>query len=170
MIVIEELESDCLQIRLDIIIVTNNDELRETVNAKDNAQEIIDNVTEIIEEFGYIELEPGYPSNSGSLYFTFCDADKYDSEEVELIIGMRVSDHKLPKWNNETEQDAKDRQLNFLRNATRDYYILNKHLDNSEIIPVDYIYVKYENEYYSDIEEVYAKIRQKLREFQNKHK
>ena len=84
---------------------------------------------------------------------------------------MRVSDHNLSKWNDkETEQDAKNRQLNHLKNQTKDYYILNKHLMDKDTIPVEYIYVKYENEWYSNVEEVYTKIRQKLRDFQNKHK
>lgn len=171
MILIEEVNPEHLQISLDIVIVTDDVIINEAINAKDNAKEIIKNVTNIITNFGYEQLEPPYISNSGSMYFTFCDKDSYDLDEVELIIGMRVSDHNLSKWNDkETEQDTKNRQLNHLKNQTKDYYILNKHLTDKDTIPIEYIYVKYENEWYSNIEEVYAKIRQKLRDFQNKHK
>lgn len=171
MILIEEVSPECLQISLDLVIVTDDVIINETINAKDNAEEIIKNVTNIITDFGYEQLEPPYTSNSGSMYFTFCDKDSYDLEEVELIIGMRVSDHDLPKWiDKETEQDTKNRQLNYLKNQTSDYYILNKHLTDKDTIPVEYIYVKYENEYYSNVEEVYDKVRKKLREFRNKHK
>ena len=83
---------------------------------------------------------------------------------------MRVSDHNLPKWDDEeTNQNAKDRQLNYIKNRTKDYYILNKHLTDKDTIPVEYIYVKYENEWYSDTEEVYDKVRKKLQDFKYKH-
>lgn len=170
MILIEELDTDILQISLDIVIVVDDVELNETIDVENNVQDIIDNITNIIIDFGYEELEPGKPSDSKSMYFTFCDKDNYDSEEVELIIGMRVSDHDLPKWNDrETKQDAKDKQLNYLKNRTKDYYILNKNLTDKDTIPVEYIYVKYENEWYSDIDELYDKVRQTLSDFKNKH-
>lgn len=170
MIVIEELDNDTLQISLDIMIVVDNIELNETIDVENNVQDIIDNITNIITDFGYEELEPGKPSDSKSMYFTFCDKDDYDSEEIELIISMRVSDHNLPKWDDEeTNQNAKDRQLNYIKNRTKDYYILNKHLTDKDTIPVEYIYVKYENEWYSDTEEVYDKVRKKLQDFKYKH-
>lgn len=170
MIIVEEINSECLQITLDIIIVTDNTIIKEVINVKDSAENIIKNVTDIITDFGYEQLEIPYTSDSGSMYFTFCDKDSYDLDEVELIIGMRVSDHNLSKWNdNETEQDVKNRQLNHLKNQTKSYYILNKHLTDKDTIPVEYIYVKYENEWYSNIEEVYSKVKQKLSDFKNKH-
>ena len=82
MIVIEELDNDTLQISLDIMIVVDNIELNETIDVENNVQDIIDNITNIITDFGYEELEPGKPSDSKSMYFTFCDKDDYDSEEV----------------------------------------------------------------------------------------
>ena len=174
MIIIEEFESDCLQISLDIVLVTKDNELSEAINVKDNVNEIVKNITNIINDFGYEELEPGRPSSnsySNSLYFTFCDKEDYDLEEVELIIGMRVSDHDLPKWDNDrTSQDTKNRQLDYLSNFTKNYYMLNKHLKNGDTIPVDYIYVKYENEFYSDLDDLYNKVKEKLQAFKNKHK
>lgn len=170
MIIIEEVNSDNLQISLDIVIVSDNSELTEDIDIENNVQTIINNITDIIIDFGYEELEPPYTSNSGSMYFTFCNKSDYDSEAVELIVGMRVSDHDLPKWNDsETKQDAKNKQLNYLKNRTKDYYILNKNLTDKDTIPVEYIYVKYENEWYSDIDELYDKVRQTLSNFKNKH-
>lgn len=170
MILVEEVNPEWLQISLDIVIVTDNIELTENIDIENNVQTIINNITDIIIDFGYEKLEPPYTSNSGSMYFTFCDKNSYDLEEVELIIGMRVSDHNLSKWNdNETEQDAKNRQLNHLKNQTKDYYILNNHLTDKDTISVEYIYVKYENEWYSDVEEIYDKVRKKLQNFKNKH-
>lgn len=173
MIIMEE-TGDCLQISLDIIVVTDDLELNETITVKDNAEEIITNITNIITDFGYIDITDNPKSNkpnSNSLYFTFCDENEFNSEEVQLIVRMRVSDHDVPRWrNDESEQDAKVRQLNKLKAFAHNNRFINKNLKADEEIPVEYIYVKYENEYYSNIEEVYAKIRQKLRDFQNKHK
>lgn len=53
MILIEEVNPECLQISLDLVIVTNDVIINETINAKDNAEEIIKNVTNIITDFGY---------------------------------------------------------------------------------------------------------------------
>ena len=170
MIIVEEINPECLQIALDIIIVTNDNTIKEAINVKDSATDIIKNMTDIITDFGYEQLETPHTSDSGSMYFTFCDKSSYDLDEVKLIIGMRVSDHDLPKWkDNETKQDAKDRQLNYLKDKIKDYYILNKNLTDKDTIPVEYIYVKYENKWYSNIEELYNKVKQKLSDFKNKH-
>lgn len=172
MIIIEEIESDCLPLLIDIVIVDNT--INETIDVKHNTDNIVSTIINIIGEFGYTEIMGNPKSNkpnSNSLYFTFCNENKFNSEEVELIIRMRVSDHDLPRWKTDkTGQDAKVRQLNDLKAFAHNNRFINKNLKADEEIPVEYIYVKYENEYYSDIEEVYAKIRQKLREFQNKHK
>jgi len=174
MIIVEQIGENCLQISLDIIMITDELELNETISIKDNAEEIISNITNIITNFGYIDMTDNPKSNkpnSNSLYFTFCNENEFNSEEVQLIVRMRVSDHDVPRWrSDESERDAKIRQLNKLKSFAHNYRFMNKNLKTDEEIPVEYIYVKYENEYYSDIEEVYAKIRQKLRDFQNKHK
>lgn len=171
MVIIEESEPDCLFICLDIFGINNT--ITESIDFENNTENIIANITSIINEFGYTELmnkPKSNKSNSKSLYFTFCDENEFSSEEVELIISMRVSDHNLPKWDDEeTNQNAKDRQLNYIKNRTKDYYILNKHLTDKDTIPVEYIYVKYENEWYSDTEEVYDKVRKKLQDFKYKH-
>lgn len=171
MVIIEETETDCLFICLDIFGIDNV--VNESIDFENNAENIITNIIGIINEFGYTELmnkPKSNQSNSKSLYFTFCDENEFNTEEVELIVRMRVSDHNLPRWkNNKNEQDAINRQLNDLKAFAHDNKFLNKNLNVEEEIPVEYIYVKYENKWYSNIEEVYDKVRKKLQDFKNKH-
>lgn len=136
-------------------------------------KEIIDNITHIIEEFGYTVLNETKSNKDGSnsLYFTFCKEDEFNTEEVTLIIRLRVSDHNLPMWSDDKrKQDAKNRQINNLKDYVNNNKWLNSKLKDNEEIGVDFIYVRYENAVYTEWEDVYRKIRQKLQSFSNKHR
>ena len=166
---LEFVEQDNLKISIEVIVV--EDKLTETIDVNSEFSKIKQDVTGIINSFGYTELEDVKKSDSGSLYFTFCDEEDFNKEEVTLVIRMRVSDHTLPLWDDDkTEQDAKNRQKQNLQNYANSHKVLNKNYGNKDNFPVDFIYVKYENEFYNDLEDVYKKIRQKLAQFRNKHK
>ena len=179
-------EIDELTIKLDIVIVsddynTTEDNLKHYSLVKEDAnlgteeecKEIIGNITHIIEEFGYTVLNETKSNKDGSnsLYFTFCKEDEFNTEEVTLIIRLRVSDHDLPMWSGDKrKQDAKNRQINNLKDYANNNKWLNSKLKDNDEIGVDFIYVRYENAVYTEWEDVYKKIRQKLQSFSNKHK
>ena len=169
MITLEFVEPDELEISLEVIVV--EDTITETVDVNSEFSRIKQDITGIINSFGYTELENVKKSDSGSLYFTFCNEEDFNKEEVTLVIRMRVSDHKLPLWDDDkTEQDAKNRQKQNLQNYANANKVLNKNYGKEDEFPVDYVYVKYENEFYTDLDDVYRKIRYKLARFKNKHK
>ena len=142
----------------------------EFVSEKDY-NEIVRNVIGIIEDFGYTELKDIKSPKSDSIYFIFCDDEELTNEEVNLIVCLRVSDHKLSSWGSDrTKQDAKNRQLKTLQQFADENRFLNKHISDNEHIPIYYIYVKYENEFYTELEDLYSQIRKKLQEFTNKNK
>lgn len=79
---------------IEIFVIENN--MNESVDMISEAEELIINITNILEDFGYIEIEKTKQSDSGTLYFTFCSEEDFNNEKVNLIIRMRVADHKLP--------------------------------------------------------------------------
>lgn len=171
MLFIEEI-NDELTISLEIITISENCNINEEFNFEDNYKNIISNVVSIIKEFGYEVLEKERSPYSDSLYFIFCFKNEYNDTEVKLVIELRLSDHELPKWDNDkSKRDAKNRQLNFVKGYVHNNKeLLNKNLKDDEEIPVDQIYIKYENEFYSTLDDVYQKVREKLQAFTNKHK
>lgn len=60
----------------------------------------INNLYRKIEDLGFEHIEPIVKSNcatSKSRYFVFCRKHDYDALTVELIIHLRISDHRLTK-------------------------------------------------------------------------
>lgn len=170
MLIIEEI-SDELNISLEIIATTKDYNIHEEFDFEENYEDIIQNIVTIIEEFGYEVLEKERSPLSNSLYFIFCFKNEYNDTKVNLIVELRLSDHDLPIWSKDKgKQDAKNRQLNFVKGYAQANKELNKTLKPGEEISVDQIYVKYENEFYSTLEDVYKKVREKLQTFTNKHK
>lgn len=173
---------DELDISLDIVIVsddiTANDlqkyqYIDETIDIATDAEcdKILDDIVKIIKSFGYYIVKRDRSNQSNSLYFVFCKENEFDKEEVNLFVALRVSDHDLPQWEKDKgKQDAKDRQLHTYQGIVNDFKWLNKNLKDDEEIPVEQIYIKYENEFYSEWQDVYDKIRKKLEAFTNKHK
>lgn len=171
MIKLEILEPDKLTISLDIITVCDSVTMDENINVSENEEIIISNIVRIIKSFGYYTMTSYKSEDSNSLYFTFCKESEFDTQQVTLIIGLRVSDHELPLWNSDKSvQDAKNRQLDRLTQYAHKNKWLNKTLPNSEDISTEYIYIKYENEFYATEEDVYKKIRQKIAQFVKQHK
>lgn len=170
LITLEILKHDNLIISLDIIEVL--DYYTETVNINsNNCEKISNNIIDIICSFGYYVIDNYESDRSSSLYFRFCNNDEFNAEEVTLIIGLRVADHELNLWNVDNSiQDARNRQLDNLKGFAHDNRWINTKLKDDEEIPVEQIYIKYENEFYTSEEDVYNKIRQKLKTFKNKHK
>ena len=84
---------------------------------------------------------------------------------------MRVADHVVQKHKDDkTRQDAINRQIHDLQKFADKYKnTLNKDIKQDEIMPVKMLYVMYENEFYTDLEYVYYKIRKKLEWFKNKY-
>ena len=170
---------DELDISLDIVIVSdynvieNLQYIDETIDITTKAEcdEIINNITKIIEDYGYYIVDNDISNQSNSLYFMFCKDDEFNKEEVALFITLRVSDHELPQWKKDkNKQIAKDRQLHRSQVIAHNNRWMNKNLKDDEEIPVEQIYIKYENEFYSEWQDVYDKIRKKLEAFANKHK
>lgn len=170
MLVLEITEPNKLIISLDIIETFNY--YAETVNINSNNwEEISNNIIDIICGFGYYVIDSYESDRSSSLYFRFCNENEFNSEEVTLIIGLRVADHELNLWNTDKSiQDAQNRQLNNLKGFAHDNRWINTKLKDNEEIPVKQIYIKYENEFYTSEEDVYNKIKEKLKTFKNKHK
>lgn len=170
MIKLEILEPDKLTISLDIITVCDFVTMDEDINVSENEETIISDIVKIIKSFGYY-VTTSYKSNgSNSLYFTFCKETEFDTQQVTLIIRLRVSDHELPLWKSDKSvQDAKNRQLNNLKQYAHNNKWLNTTLSDSEEIPVEYIYIKYENEFYVTEEDVYKKVQQKIAQFDTQH-
>lgn len=170
MMIIENTTNE-LTISLSITTVPTRNNLMEEFDFEKNCQDIISNVVKIIEEFGYVVLEKDRSPYSNSLYFIFCFKNEYDDTEVKLIVELRLSDHELPTWDKDkNKQDARNRQLQFVRNYANDNRELNKNLSDTDEIDVDQLYIKYENEFYTTEEDVYKKVRNDLRKFTNKHK
>lgn len=163
---------DNLNICLEIFMSTDYDiNMLETINLESDFDKIKKDVSKIIMSFGYTELEKADISDHGSMYFIFCKKSEYDTDEVTLITKMRVSDHKLPlRDGDKTQQDAINRQIRNFQQYANDYRELNKNLMDSEEITATCIYVKYENEFYTELEDLYSKIRRKLQAFASKHK
>lgn len=182
MIIIETQESNTLLISLDIIIVSdccdiNLDDLQKSVNVSENIdsdtdyKKLLNSIIQIIEEFGYTVVNSSKSNQSNSLYFTFCRDDEFNAEEVTLIVGLRVSDHNLPLWNSDKSiHDAENRQLHKLQQFAHDNKFLNNNLLDDEEIPVEYMYVKFENKFYVTLDDVLNKVRQKMQKFIKKHK
>lgn len=75
----------------------NADIINEVMQDYDN---FIDMLHDKLEQLGFEHLEPVRESNEeGSLsrYFTFCRKDQYETLTVEVIVFLRISDHRLPK-------------------------------------------------------------------------
>lgn len=170
MLIYETSNSNNLLISLDIItIVTTYTENFNITN--DNWEQIADDISNIICSFGYYVVEKYKSDRSSSLYFRFCNDDELNDTEVTLIIGLRVSDHILPLWDSDKSiKDAEQRQLNKLKSFAHNNKWLNKNLSDEEEIPVEQVYLKYENEFYTSEEDVYNKIRQKIETFTNKRR
>lgn len=170
MLTLEILEADRLVISVDLIEVSNY--CVETININsDNCERISNNIIDIICSFGYFVMDSYRSDRSSSLYFRFCNKNEFDTEEVTLVIGLRVADHELNLWGSNTSiQDAKNRQLTHLKNFAHDNKWINTKLRDDEEIPVEQLYIKYENEFYTSEEDVYNKIKEKLKTFKNRHK
>ena len=138
-------------------------------------EEFVDAVTSILHSFGFYEMDHHKSDSSNSLYFYFCRETEFDVEEVNLIIGMRVSDHNPPMWRDDkSKKDAEGRFRDHVQRFADDNISLNKSLSNDpervdESIPVATVYVKYENQFYSVYEDVFKKIREKLKKFKKDH-
>lgn len=81
-----------------------------------------------LERLGFEHLEPIRKSNnpnSKSRYFTFCKKDDYNNLTVELVIYLRISDHRLTKRNSKNKNW--DRY-----EATKAYH--NKDIENYRIL------------------------------------
>lgn len=131
--------------------------------------EIVYAVLGILHSFGYIDLEQHKSPDSNSLYFTFCRESEFDVEEVTLIIRMRVSDHKLPRWRNDkSEKDAQIRLQNKLQEFADENRDLNKHIYDDESIETAVVLVEYEHEFYNTYEDMFKEIRKDLRNFKRK--
>lgn len=134
-------------------------------------QQIVDAVTSILHAFGFYEMSHHKSDDSNSLYFYFCRETEFDIEEVNLIIGMRVSDHDPPMWRSDKSKNAAEgRFRDHIQRFADDHRYLNNSLSSDpervdESIPVAPVYVKYENKFYNVYEDVFRKIREKLRKF-----
>jgi hypothetical protein len=169
LIKLENSEPVSLEIRIDLFI-SNDNRIQETIDVENNVEKILDDIKKIIEDYGYCEMHHAKSPMSTTLYFTFCDEAKFNSEEVELVARLRVADHSLPKRNNDkTNHDAEDRQLYDLQKFANKHKYINKKLKQDDDMPVKMLYVKYENEFYTDLEYVYNKIRKKLEWFRHKY-
>ena len=169
LIKLERLEADSLEIRIELF-VSENSQIQETIDVENNVEKILDDIKKIIESYGYCEMHHAKSPKSTTLYFTFCDEDKFNSEEVELVARLRVADHFLPKRETDrTNHDAEDRQLNDLQTFANKHKYINKNLKPDDDMPVKMLYVKYENEFYTDLDYVYDKIRKKLEWFRHKY-
>ena len=163
---------DNLNIYLEIFMLPDHDmDMLETINPESDFDKIKKDVSEIIMSFGYTELEKADISKHGSMYFIFCKKNEYDTNEVTLITKMRVSDHILPlRDDDKTQQDAINRQIRNFQLYANDNKWLNKNFGDSDEMPATCIYVKYENAFYTELEDLYSKIRKRLEVFANKHK
>lgn len=135
-------------------------------------EEIISAVHGILHGQGFTMLDHHKSNQSNSLYFIFCRETELEVEQVTLIIGMRVSDHDLPKWGGEkTDKEARmrmDRKLQEFAYKNKD--LLNDSLSDEEYIDTAMVYVKYEHEFYSTYGDVLNKIRQKVKDFKRKRR
>jgi hypothetical protein len=135
-------------------------------------EEIISAVHGVLNGQGFTMLDYHKSNQSNSLYFIFCRETELEIEQVTLIIGMRVSDHDLPKWGGEkTDKEARlrmNRKLQEFANENKD--VLNDSLSDDEYIDTAMVYVKYEHEFYSTYGDMLSKIRQKIKDFKRKFK
>lgn len=172
MLTIKDLQN-CININEDV-----GDQTADNINVTDK-EETIDKITEIInttksiiEKYGFYVLDSDKSpfGDSISLYFTFCDDNEFNKEEVSLIIRIRLSDHDLTAWKRDTKkQDAIKRQFNNLKDYAKSNRFLNKHLDDNQEIPVKQVYITYENNDYTNWDEVYKQIDKKVEYFRHKH-
>lgn len=89
----------------------------------------INNLYRKLEDIGFEHIEPVRKSNnpnSKSRYFTFCKKDEYDTLTVELIIYLRVSDHRLTKRKGDNKTwDRHKATTEFHRQELENYKCLN---------------------------------------------
>lgn len=170
MIRLEKILPDNLTISLDIYVDPDYRNVSESIDIDKDYDTIVEEIKKIIISFGYTLMEKEDRSNANSIYFTFCDNDEFLSAEVTLIARMRVSGHKLPLWpKDKSERDAIKRQMSNLQKYADENRFVNKNLFDEEHIPVDYVYVRYENKYYTELDDLYSEIRRKLSRFKSKH-
>lgn len=135
-------------------------------------EEIISAVHGVLHGQGFTLLDHHKSNQSNSLYFIFCRETEIEVEQVTLVIGMRVSDHDLPKWGGEnTDKEARNRMVHKLQEfANENKELLNESLSDDDFIDTLMLYVKYENEFYSTYGDMLNKIRQKIKDFKRKIK
>ena len=133
-------------------------------------EEVISAVMGIIRAQGFELLEHHKSDKSDSLYFAFCRDTELETEKIELIIGLRVLDHDLPRWKNEkSDKEARMRMEQKLQDfADENKELFNSSLSDDEIIETDMIFLKYEKEFYSVYGDVFNKIREKIKAFKRK--
>lgn len=133
-------------------------------------EEIISAVHGILHGQGFTMLDHHKSNQSNSLYFVFCRESELEVEKIELIIGLSVSDHDLPRWTNDkSDKDARIRIENKLQEFADDNQeLFNPNLPDDEVITTEMMFIKYENEFYSTYYDALNKIRQKVKDFKRK--
>lgn len=133
-------------------------------------EEVISAIDGILFGQGFTMIDHHQSNQSDSMYFVFCRETEFEIEQVTLIIGLRVSDHDLPRWKGEkTDKEARQRmELKLKDFAKENKSVLNPSLPEDEEIETDMIFIKYENEFYSVYGDVFNKIRQKIKDFKRK--
>lgn len=135
-------------------------------------EEIISAVHGILRGQGFTLLDHHKSDQSNSLYFIFCRESELEVEKIELIIGLRVSDHDLPRWTNDkSDKDARIRMESKLQDfANENQELFNPTLPDDEVITTEMMFIKYENEFYSIYRDVFDKIKQKVKDFKRKRR
>ncbi len=176
MIILETFDSDELDIVLDVYVsdgdnMIGDTSIEETIDVDKDHESILSDIVDILKEYGFTELSRTKSPSSTSLYVTFCDNGRFDSRTVNLVIRIRVADHFLIKHDDDrTYQDAKNRQKRDLQNYANDFkFDLNKEMETDVDMPVDMLYVKYNNAWYFTLDDLYDKIRDKLNRFIHKN-
>ena len=121
--------------------------------------------------FTMVEHHKSNQDDSNSMYFIFCRETEYEVERVELLVGLRVSDHDLRHWQGDkSDTEAKfrmEKKLQEYANSVQD--VLNPSLPDDENIDTAMIFVKYENEFYSTYGDMLRKVKDKIKEFKRKY-
>lgn len=139
-------------------------------NIATDYEEIISAVHGILRGQGFSLLDHHQSNQSNSLYFTFCRETELEIEKVELVVGLRVSDHDLPRWKDDkSNKEARKRMEQKLQDFADDNQeLLNSDKPEDEAIETEMLFIRYENEFYSVYGDVFNKIRQKIKDFKRK--
>lgn len=142
-------------------------------NIETEYDEIVDAIDGILfgQGFTMVEHHKSNQDDSNSMYFIFCRETEYEIEQVELLVGLRVSDHDLRHWQGDkSDAEAKNRMRKKLQEYADDVKdVLNPNLSEDENIDTAMIFVKYENEFYSTYGDMLRKVKDKIRDFKRKY-